>query len=253
MKVNDWFLNGCNYNEGVQIYAGLKNSSHNLLRLFRQKETAYNTAKLFNELSKYKDVSIKETFIKEIASQPNQELTEDRKLNIFIDGSEKVKQPVTLHSYKPLLINMLPVELHPVFIEQKSNFATVCSLKLQMNNLAPESEEKALILCLEIEELFDKIESAWKILDHYIETKEVLKIANTSFSELTPAQLLQRRNYKRAALSKEKTKLKHLEATLLEATTIALKTKLNVQIARTKEKKINLQVDIQKLTELVNT
>ena len=238
MKVNDWFKNGCNYQQGVLIYAGLKKSKPNLIRLFRLKENAYNTQKLKNELTKFKEVQIEQTFISEVTTKTSAKPTP--------------AQNQTTTTYKPLLINQLPVELHPVFIQQKQDFATACSLKIQLNNLTPEAEDEALKLCIEIESLFDKIEAAWKILDHYQETKEILQLQDNSFSNLTPAQLLQRRNQKRSTLSKTKSKIKQLNASLLKAETKALKTKIETTIARAKEKEINLQVDIQKLTDLIN-
>ena len=255
MKINDWFLNGCNYDEGVTIYAALKQSNTNLLRLFKRKNSVNNLAKLTYELSKFKTIEIKETTFKEITTPtpPEQTPTENTSHPELVEGP-KVNPQVDLSkkTYKPLLINQLPVQLHPTYIQQKSDFATACSLKIQLNALAPENEETALKLCIQIEELFDSIERAWKVLDHYTETNTILEVKQTNFNHLTPAQLLQRRNQKRSTLSKEKAKQKRLEASFLKAETIALKTKITVNTTRTKEKQAQLCNDIAQLTELIN-
>jgi len=121
MKVNDWFNNGCNYQEGVLIYAGIKQSKMNLLRLFKLKQSNYNLEKLKYELSKFKEVEIKETVISEVIEKPKS------------TPESKPQEPAPTSNYKTLLISDLPVELHPTFIQQKNNFATACSLKIQLN------------------------------------------------------------------------------------------------------------------------
>lgn len=240
MTVNNWFTNGCNYQEGVIIYAGLKNSKANLLRLFKLKESNYNKQKLKYELSKFKEVAIAKTVITEVSNTPG---------NTAIPP--KAPKPSQEPTYKPLLIRDLPIELHPTFIQQKKDYATVCSLKMQLNNVGP--EENALGLCLQIESLFDAIEAAWKILDHYTDTKTILKVATNNFTELTPPQLLLRRNSKRSSLTKANkliTKYKNTDTTKLN---VSQKTKLAVNLERQQLKVIQLEKDINALNELINT
>jgi hypothetical protein len=243
MKVQQWFDDGCNYQQGISIYMGLKKSQPNLIRLFKLKQNSYTTSKLKHELKKFKNLEVENISFTETSPTPPPQTP-----------PPPPKEPDNLSSkyYKPLLINMLPVELHAMYIEQKKDFATACSLKMQLNNLAPEDENTALKLCLEIERLFDKIEAAWKVFDHYTETKQILKINTNSFYDLTPAQLLQRRNYKRSNLSKTKNKIKNLKQQLKTVKTKGLKTKVEVNLAKAKEKKVNLEIDINALSELIN-
>lgn len=246
MKVNDWFNNGCDYWEGVSIYIALKQSKPNLIRIFKLKQTAYNTEKLKSELKKYKEVLLKETKYVQTTSE---------KVNSPVDNSfisEITAELKPIQPYKPSLINEYPVELHPTYIKQKSDFTTACSLKIQLNSLAPDAEFEALKLCLEIETLFDAVEQAWKILDHYSETKTILEIKETNFIDLSPARLLQRRNQLRSTISKTKSKINTYKTAFEKATTIALKTKLTVQMQRAKEKQLQLEDAVEKLTALIN-
>ena len=261
MKINQWFIDGCDYDQGVALYTALPKARMNLVRLFKLKFSTVYHEKLKYELSKYKEVTV-ETIL--VATQPkkvNPQVDLPKyKINIHIDGTQKTPpeksqsseysaQPKT---YKPLLINELPVALHPTYIKQKQEFATVCSLKIQLNALAPEQEQEALKLCIEIEELFDSIERAWKVFDHYKEHNTILEVATNDFSDLSPAQLLQRRNQLRSRFSKEKTKISNWNTALKTATTKALTTKLSTKIERASEKKIQLETDIARLSELIN-
>lgn len=234
MKIKDWFNNGCNYEEGIAIYASLEKAKPHLLQLFKRKTTNAFKEKLKYELSKFKESETSFTpliAVKPIPANTFQVLTETPK-------------------YKPVLISDFPVALHPVFIKQKNNFATACSLKIQLNALPPEAEEEALKLCLQIDALFDAIELAWKQLDHYTETKTVLEVKENDFTELTPAQLLQRRNNKRTVLTKSKKRLILLNEKPTK--TISEKTKKEVAIEKQKTKIAQLEKDIADLTNLIN-
>jgi hypothetical protein len=235
MKINDWFNNGCNYEEGVAMYATLKEAKPNLLQLFKRKKTNAFADKLKYELSKYKDSET--SFTPLIASVKKPIIKPDTVIE------EKPK-------YKNVLISDFPVVLHPVFIKQKNDFATACSLKIQLNALPAEDEEKALEICLQIDALFDAVELAWKQLDHFTDTKTVLEIKENDFEKLSPAQLILRRNNKRTVLTKTK---KRLEVLLLQTpNTIKTTTKQEITIEKQKTKFAQLEKDIADLTFLIN-
>lgn len=250
MTINDWFNNGCNYDEGVTLYASLQKSNHNLVRLFKRKYSTNNEAKLKYELSKFKNTTIATIKIVEKVN-PQVDLP-TRKINIHIDGREIPPIKTQSRTYRPLLINELPVELHAMFIQQKTNYHTACSLKINLNVVAPEQEQEALELCLKIEELFDAIERAWRVFDYYIEHGTILNVATNDFSSLSAAQLLQRRNQLRTRVSKEKSKISVWYKELKTVQTKGLKTKFSVKIAKAEEKKIQLETDIAKLSEMIN-
>ena len=235
MNIKEWFTNGCNYNDGVAIYATLPNAKPNLLQLFKRKNTNAFLEKLKYELSKHKDDASTFTPLQVVKETP-------------------VKSAITLHTpppkYKAVLIADFPTALHPVYIQQKNDFNTACSLKIQLNNLPAEDEENALALCLEIDKLFNAVELAWKQLDHYTDTKTVLEVQKNDFANLTPAQLLQRRNNKRSVLTKAKNQLLKYQKEL--PTTIATKTKLSIKKEKQCSKIAQLELDILELDKLIN-
>jgi hypothetical protein len=243
MKINDWFNSGCNYEEGVAIYASLKTSKIKLLQLFRKKTAASYLDKLKYELGKHKEteVVLLQTF------------TEHQKGESFSSAPAPIIAPVKeTPLYKQKLIRDYPTELHPVYIQQKNDYITACSLKIQLNNLPSDEErnDEALILCLEIERLFDAVELAWKQLDYWTDNKSILEIKTNDFSKLSPAKLLQRRNNKRSNLTKAKKQLNALQSK--QPISIADTTKLAVRTEKQLNKIIQLEEDIQTLNTLIN-
>lgn len=235
MNIKEWFTNGCNYEDGVAIYASLKTAKPNLIQLFKRKKSNAFLEKLKYELSKHKyDVS---------SFTPLQ-----------IEKPKTVKPAITLHkeppAYKSVLIADFPVALHPVYIQQKNDFATACSLKIQLNNLPADDEENALKLCLEIDRLFNAIELAWKKLDHYTEHKTILEVQTNDFSGLTPAQQIQRRNTKRSNLTKAKKRLEVLRSRA--SLNKSQQTKKEVAIEKQLSKINQIEEDILQLTNLIN-
>ena len=232
MKINDWFTNGCNYEEGVAIYASLKTSKINLLRLFQKKNASTYLEKLKYELGKHKETEVV--------------------LNNFTvvsPGEKPTSAPAPIITpiiepplYKQKLIRDYPVALHPVYIQQKNDYATACSLKIQLNNVDGRKrfDGEALKLCLEIERLFDAVELAWKQLDHYTETNTILVVKEHDFSDLTPGQLILKRNSKRSSLTKAKRLVANYKAALLKPQTIAQKTRIEVK----KEKLISIPDEV---------
>ena len=236
MIINDWFTNGCNYQEGVAIYSALKTSKINLIRLFQKKNDDSYLEKLKYELSKFKETEVVLNNTFKIVSAPAPIIT------------PIIEAPL----YKQKLIRDYPVALHPVYIQQKNDYATACSLKIQLNAISDDEEnnDEALKICIEIERLFDAIELAWKQLDHYTETKTILEINTNDFSKLSAAQQLQRRNNYRSNLTKAKKQLHVLQSK--QPISISDKTKLEVRTEKQLKKIIQLEENIQSLNNLIN-
>ena len=224
MDINTWFENGCNYQEGVTLYATVKGRSSNLLRLFLRKESIPNLEKLKYELGKHRQAAKKE-------ASPETKSVLKRKLTIKIEGSQKGPEPKPASSYFYRL-NQLHPDLHTLAIEQRTNFQTAIALHLQMTKLHPNEEGAALSLCIEIEDLFDAIETTQKVLDHYVTHKVVLDTASRGFKDLTPAQLIQTRNNKRISVSKYTKKVDVLNNKLRQNLSKAEKTKTEVALQK---------------------
>ncbi|MBS9773814.1 MAG: hypothetical protein KGV59_01475 [Tenacibaculum sp.] len=246
MKVQEWLNNGQDYQKGIALYQTLKGAKPNLIRLFLKKETKANADKLTYELSKLKDnQEIINTDSQKITNL-NKSKTDDLKVN-----NQEKKATTPLFFYK---LNQLHKDLHEVARLQRDNFQKAVSLKLQLNDLHKDDEIRALKICIEIERLFDEIDNIQKILEHYVNHKVVLLPKTSDFTDLSPAQLLQRRNNKRANKSKITKKLERLNIeSLKENLTIAKRTKIDVQIEKNNAKLLILDQDIIELDKLINS
>ena len=241
MEINRWFENGCNYSEGVALYGTLKGHSINLLRLFLRKESISNAEKLKYELGKHRKLETTKT-----ATPPSKET---RQINLLIDVEPKTAKTQNNSFYR---IHQLHKDLHPLVIKQRNDFQTAISLHSQLTTLHPDEEGAALALCIEIENLFDGIETAQKVLDHYVSHKVVLNIAPRSFSNLSPAQLIQSRNNKRVSVSKYKKRANTLKDKLGQNLSKSEKTKSEVAIEKSKNKLLLHELELQQLNELIN-
>ena len=249
MKVNEWFSNGYNYNAGVLLYASLKGHSPNLVRLFLRKESAANLEKLKYELGKFREKStITKPAIVKNTKKPQYNI------DIKIEGRERKptvnNQKTSLYFYR---LNELHIDLHPMSIKQRNDFQKAISLKLKLNELHPSEEGAALSLCIEIEDLFDAIETAQKILKHYVYHKVVLNIEPRNYNFLTAAQLIQSRNNKRISVSKYKKKVERFENNLGQNFSKSETTKQEVALEKAKSKLLEHELDLQQLNELINT
>ncbi|WP_340074527.1 hypothetical protein [Leptobacterium sp. I13] len=244
MDVNTWFENGCNYQEGITVYASLKGHSPNLVRLFLRGQTLRNEEKLKYELGKHRQ-------------RPKRHSTADKeaKKKAPRGVSPAIKEAVINPPHLPAnyfyRLNQLHPGLHQLAIKQRNDFQTAIAAKLRLNELHPEEEGEALKLCLQIEDLFDAIESAQKVLSHYVMHKVVLNLEPMSFSDLTPAQLLQRRNNKRAAIAKLKGRIAGYKKQLANEMPTAKKTKLKTQLEKIHRKLLQHEIELQQLNELI--
>lgn len=238
--IEDWFKNGKDYPLGVALYQKLPNSKPNLVRLFLRKENDYNRKKLAYELEKHKGSSALVTPV----STPK--LPE-----AFQNPQPTISERDT--TYRAVRISDFPVELHDVFLKKNSDFHQMCSLKIQLNDIPGDEtfNGKALDLQLQIDALEDAVIQAWKILDHYTETKNVIIPKKENLESLPPAKRLQTRNYRRSSLSKAKSKLKSLEKLNPTDLTIGRRTKLSRDIEKTKTKILELENDIKILSDLI--
>ena len=243
MDINKWFKNGCNYYEGVTLYASLKGHSPNLLRLFLRKQNNANSEKLIYELGKYRKTLI--------ATPTNKGKPQKLKINPQVAFVKVDPKTATSKNSSFYSLNQLHIDLHPLAIKQRNDFQTAISLHTQLVQLHPDEEGAALKLSIQIEDLFDAIETTQKVLDHYVTHKVVLNITSRSFADLSPAQLLQSRNYKRISVSKYKKKANTLQSELGQNLSKTQKTKIEVALEKAENKLLQHQVELQQLNELI--
>jgi|GEM_PF-5960580 len=255
MDVNEWFENGCDYQQGVELYRSLKGHSVNLVRLFSRKESKGNADKLSYELSKFRKLS-KPLFLasenKEKSQKVKSVYTSATKSPVASPGPSPDPSPDQSKSSAFYRLNELHPDLHPISIKQRNDYQLAISAHSRLTRLHADEESAALDLCLEIEELFDGIETAQKVLDYYVTHKVVLDIKPRTYADLTPEQRVQARNNKRISVTKYGKKVESLKRHSKSKLSKSNKTKLEVSIERAEAKLLQHEMELQELNEIIN-
>ncbi len=157
MEIKEWFASGCEYKKGVELYSKVPYNSH-LLTLFSRSETAYNREKLKQELKKH----IHLTLVPEKQETPS------------VSVYKELREPLQKKTSGSRPISYYPPELHEVYHDRVSSFYKACSLKAQLNSLAEDKAEEALVLQMEIFRLWEENDRCSDILNHYETTKRIL-------------------------------------------------------------------------------
>lgn len=239
MTVQEWFENGCDYDQGVLIFTRI-GKNRNLVRVFSRKETNWNREKLKYELNKFR------TNLGQIPARKLKKNTPPASTDKNIQSAELI----TIKS-KPMVA--YPVSLHPVYQRRIAAFYKAASLKVQLNDLAEESEEEALQLQFEIWGLIKVNNKCWKILSHYDDTGRIMPTESTAdFKELSPQELVNQRQKLYVNKSKRSKTILSKEAELSSEINPAKRLKLKEFIMKKKEELQAIENDIEQLTTLIN-
>ncbi|WP_435263419.1 hypothetical protein [Tenacibaculum sp. nBUS_03] len=236
MTIDTWLSsNNQDYKIALQLYEALPTCNRHFLKAMQKADTPQNLIKLRYQLEKYKKLEV-----------PKATISKKNKPTLIRTTEPKP-------SFKPrVLITDLPLELHATYIEQKNNFAKACSLKMQLNALEEhEIEHKALGVILKIESLFKAINEAWKIIDYYLEHKEVIQVPKTTLENLTPIELLKKQNSLRSSITRQKTRKEKLLAELKNTSLRTQKLKLETKIEKATKKLINLESTLSFVLEKI--
>ena len=238
MKISEWIATKGTYKNGVQLYMAHPKANKNLLSVFLRKETKANYVKLKYELKKLPDTLII-TSPKIVVSEPLP----------TAPIKTLIKKP---DAYQGLHIKDLPIALHPMYIQQKADFQTACSLKLQLNTLLPKQEKQALSLCIRIELLFDNIATAWEVFDYYRDHKIIVDLSTPTFEDLSPTQLIQRRNSKRSSITKAEKRLDNYTDNRKGLTVKNAIKQMDRRIQKTKATLLKHKTELTQLNKLIN-
>lgn len=242
MDINEWFEKGCDYQAGVLIYGQLKSHRSNLLRLFMRKQNAINQDKLKYELGKHRTESPKNK-----PTPPPSGANSDPVTKVETPAAAPVQSESSKKRFYRL--NELHTDLHQMAIEQRNNFQLAVAAHHQLVKLHADEEGESLKIQLYIEELFDAIDTAQKVLDHYVKHKVVLKTEARTYEDLNAPQLIQARKNKRASVSKYRKKVQQLEEAKPENK--SAKNKQAVELQKANEKLLKHEMDLRKLDELI--
>ena len=112
-------------------------------------------------------------------------------------GGEQAKREDLIADY--------PVALHGVYRAKREAWLRACSLKLSLNQVPMEEEDKARELQRQLWQLFEAMDNYDVVLQYWRDHKKILEPVREDYSQLTPVELVQRRNTLRSnIISREK-------------------------------------------------
>lgn len=226
--IEQWKANGTPYQEGVLLYASFPTHNKTLLKNFQRKENAQLLEKLKYELSKI-DKSVKATLIKkEVVEKPiiGQKVSTPNVVQ-YIE-----QQQTNYVTKQALYFHELPAALRPILLEANTLFKEMCFLKVQLNELPPEAESKALSIQIDIAKKQKQNALCWEKLDYWKTHKVAPKEAKSKFETLTPANLVKQEQYLFASISKMKKRLAENKELLKTANGVSEVNKLQRAISK---------------------
>lgn len=242
MTVQEWFDTGCDYNQGVLIFAKI-GKNKNLLKVFQRKETNWNREKLKYELNKFRTNPVQTPYT----------ATKKIKKPIFSPPSKQIIQVGEMTTIKSKPMAAYPVSLHSVYQCRIAAFYKAASLKVQLNELPEDAETDALNLQFEIWKAVKENEKCWTILRHYDDTGRIMPTESTAdFKGLSPQELVNQRQKLYVNKSKRAKTILSKETEISSEINPAKRIKLEEFILKKKEELQAIENDIEQLTTLIN-
>jgi hypothetical protein len=201
MDILSWFASSGSYADGVMLYSQLPSCNANVLRSFAKENTS-NFLKLKYELKKA-SLSGKSTTVpktEKIVTEPKKVPKPEPLLKEIIKRSADA-------SFEKETMAMYPMELHSTYRQRVSDFYLACELKFQLNSIADDDENASLKIIIQLDDLWTRIDRAWKILGHWKDHNRIMPTKESEdFNTLSEKQLYKLRNNLQSNISKrEKT------------------------------------------------
>ena len=159
------------------------------------------------------------------------------------------------------LIADYPVALHGVYRAKREAWLRACSLKLTLNAIPMEEEDKARELQRQLWQLFSAMDNYDVVLQYWRNHKKILEPQKEDYSRLTPVELVQRRNTLRSNIvSREKSLAKWEEQVKREE--LRVKSEggksgrslwvLQEKIARKREEVAQMKLQVKEVEKLLS-
>ena len=252
--IEQWKANGTPYNEGVLLYASLPAHNKVLLKNFQKKQSPQLLEKLKYELSKIDNSEKTEqngTFVqKRTKTEQNGTIEPKRNKTELVQYIEQ--QQIQYTTKQALYFHELPAELRPILLEANTLFKEMCLLKVQLNELPAEAENKALQLQTEIAQKQKQNALCWEKLDYWKTHKVAPKEAKGKFETLSPANLVKQEQYLFASISKMKKRLELNRELLKTASGVIEVNKIQRTIAKQESTLIAKNEELLKIKALIN-
>lgn len=160
------------------------------------------------------------------------------------------------------LIADYPVALHGVYRAKREAWLRACSLKLSLNQVPMEEEDKAREIQRQLWQLFEAMDNYDVVLQYWRDHKKILEPQKEDYSQLTPVELVQRRNTLRSNIvSREKSLAKWEEQVKSEE--LRVKSEggksgrslwvLQEKIARKREEVAQMKLQVKEVEKLVTS
>ena len=168
-------------------------------------------------------------------------------------GGEQAKREDLIADY--------PVALHGVYRAKREAWLRACSLKLSLNQVPMEEEDKARELQRQLWQLFEAMDNYDVVLQYWRDHKKILEPVREDYSQLTPVELVQRRNTLRSNIvSREKSLAKWEEQVKSEE--LRVKSEggksgrslwvLQEKIARKREEVAQMKLQVKEVEKLLS-
>ena len=160
-------------------------------------------------------------------------------------GGEQAKREDLIADY--------PVALHGVYRAKREAWLRACSLKLTLNAVPMEEEDKAREIQRQLWQLFSAMDNYDVVLQYWRNHKKILEPQKEDYSRLTPVELVQRRNTLRSNIvSREKSLAKwEAQAKGEEGMTTRSLWVLQEKIARKREEVAQMKLQVKEVEKLL--
>jgi hypothetical protein len=150
------------------------------------------------------------------------------------------------------LISNYPKELHSAFKMRYEHWLEACSIKIQLNDVDIRDEKKALEIQWLLMNQLDAMDKCQRALEYYKVNKRVLETeTKATFENLTPMELIKRRNNLRSSITKRTATMKRMEKELPDLNDPKYNLKLHL-LNRKKEEIQKLENMVSKLDEMIS-
>lgn len=186
-----------------------------------------------------------------------------KQLNIPIAEPLKIEEegkktpPIYRQQEKPRkgifvdFISQYPKELHHAFKKRYEHWLEACALKAELNDVHRTDEETAYEIQCKLMDHLEKMDRYQEALDHYNKNKRIMITESLAdFSNLSPMELLKKRNSARSNISKRKATIKKMEESLPKNTDPKYRQKLH-QLNRKLEQLRVVENELEILDEMV--
>lgn len=168
------------------------------------------------------------------------------------EGGEQGGEPPQANGAADLIADY-PVALHGVYRAKREAWLRACSLKLTLNAVPMEEEDKAREIQRQLWQLFSAMDNYDVVLQYWRDHKKILEPQKEDYSRLTPVELVQRRNTLRSNIvSREKSLAKWEEqAKSGEGMTVRSLWVLQEKIARKREEVEQMKLQVKEVEKLL--